>query len=114
MTHVLGYKGGQNDPTYCKWLCDVVSKPVNKLILLPREHLKSTVGIAVKVTQDILQSPDISILIASKTSGMSIDRLRVIKQHLSKSSLPVVFPEIISEQPEKDASARSGTYSSLL
>lgn len=109
-TKILGYGGNRVDPVFHRWFCDVLSDDISTLILLPRDHTKSTWGIATKVTQDIIKNPDWSILLATKTVEMSHQRLGVIKTHLETSCLSTLFPEILSPTPQTDAMSKTSRY----
>jgi len=113
-TKILGYEGVRVDPVFHGWFCDVLSEDISTLILVPRDHLKSTLGIAVKVTQDIIRNPNWSILLATKTVGMSEERLGVVKTHLETSCLPVLFPEILSPTPQTDAMSKTSRYKNIV
>ena len=113
-TKILNYGTRRVDPLFQRWFCDVLSEEKSKLILLPRDHTKSTWGIAIKVVQDVIKNPSWSILVASKTSSLSCHRLSVIKRHLSDSPLPILFPEIICKNPEREAMSKSSRYKDIL
>jgi hypothetical protein len=113
-TKILGYKGERVDPVFHQWFCDELSVERNTLFLLPRDHTKSTWGIAIKVTQDVLRNPDQAILLASNTSEMSLDRLRNVKANLSNKTLTTLFPEILSPDPEMDVKRKTSFYKNLV
>ena len=113
-TQALGYGGNRVDPLFHGWFCKVLTEEKSSLTLLPRDCTKSTWGIAIKVTQDVIKNPDWSILLATKTAKMSCDRLQVIKGHLENSPLPVAFPEILSPQPMQDAMSKTSRYKTLV
>lgn len=112
-TKILGYKGPRVDPSYHQWFCDELSVEEDTLILLPRDHTKSTWGIAIKVTQDILRNPNQSILLGSLTSSLSIKRLSVIRRHLERRELTTLFTDILSPHPEKDTKSSSSFYKDI-
>jgi len=113
-TKVLGYKGKRLDPVFHKWFCKELSKDVSTLFLLPREHTKSKWGIEIKVTQDILKNPNWSILLASATSKLSKDRIRVIKKHLTHPTITTLFPDIVSKNPDIDSKSFSSRYKDIV
>ena len=84
-------------------LCDFVdANPTRqKLILVPRGHLKSTLVTIGKVLQWIAQDPSVRILIANATYSMSVSFLTVIKRHLqfNEDYMQVFGP--IARNPEK-------------
>ena len=109
-TEVLGYSGSRVDPSFHAWFCKELDVEMDTLFLLPRDHTKSTWGIAIKVTQDVLRDPNISILLASLTSSLSIKRLDVIKQHLEDPALTTLFPDFLSPNPSLDAKSQTSFY----
>lgn len=113
-TKILGYKGERVDSLFMSWFCKVLTVDKSSLILLPRDHCKSTWGIAIKVTQDILINPNWSILLATKTAKMSCDRLSVIKKHLKDSAIPTLFPEIICRDPDRESMSKTSQYKDLV
>jgi predicted phage terminase large subunit-like protein len=72
-------------------MCDFVDKnPTRqKLLLVPRGHLKSTLITIGKCLQWICKDPSVRILIANATYEMSITFLNVIKRHLQTN--PVIL-----------------------
>ena len=83
------------------WLDDflVASKKKKKLILLPREHLKTSLITIGKSIQHILDNPDTSILFANVIQSNAESFLRVVKDFLTtKSILPKLFGKFESEK----------------
>jgi len=113
-TKILGYEGNRVDPIFHQWFCNVLSDDISSLILLPRDHTKSTWGIATKVCQDIVKNPNWSILLATKTVEMSQQRLGVVKNHLEVSCLPTLFPEILSPTPQTDSMSKTSRYRNIV
>jgi len=72
-----------------KELCDFVDwNPTRqKLILVPRGHLKSTLITIGKTLQWINEDPSVRILIANATYQMAVTFLRVIKNHLKGNAM---------------------------
>lgn len=105
-TDILGWKevrrGTDNrlDPRFHKWLCRILSIEDDKLILVPRLHLK-TAFVKCRIIQQILKNPYKRILLASKTSGLVERELRDIKRLLCTPLLRRLFPDVIPE-PGKD------------
>ena len=112
-TAILGYKGARVDESFHHWFCDELSVEEDSLFLLPRDHTKSTWGIAIKVTQDVIQDPNQSILLGSLTSSLSVKRLAVVKLHLANKKLTTLFPEFLSPNPELDAKSASSYYKDI-
>jgi predicted phage terminase large subunit-like protein len=109
-TKVLGYKGDRVDPSFHQWFCKELDVEQDTLFLLPRDHTKSTWGIAIKVTQDVLRDPNISILLASLTSSLSIKRLDVIKKQLEDPTLTTLFPDFLSPNPSLDVKSQTSFF----
>lgn len=85
---------------YLKWFCGELMKNESTLFLMPRDHLKSTVGIEVKAVHEVLIDPNQSMLLASLTATLSKDRLAVIKHHLTNKKLITAFPDILWKDPD--------------
>ena len=82
------------------WLSDFLdsSKKNKKLILLPREHLKTSIITIGKSIQHILQNPNESILFANVIQGNAEKFLREVKEHLTKSRLSKLFGNFVSDK----------------
>lgn len=69
----------------------------NKMILVPRNHLKSTVVTIVWVIQEILKNPNIRVLINNAIFNTASEFVRTIQAHLdTNSKLSKVFGEFRS------------------
>lgn len=86
-TEILGYK--DVNPELHKEYCDFVSWRTNpapkKLDLMPREHLKTTLGTVGLSIQEIINDPDITILIASFKWEKAREMLGEVKDHLENN-----------------------------
>jgi predicted phage terminase large subunit-like protein len=83
---------------------EVQASPDGHLDLWAREHYKSTVITFAKSIQDILVNPEVTIGIFSHTRPIAKGFLRQIKQEFEgNSTLKAWFPDIIWENPRKDA-----------
>lgn len=84
-------------------LCDFVdANPTRqKLILVPRGHLKSTLVTIGKVLQWIAEDPSVRILIANATYSMAVAFLNVIKRHLENNQEFMQIFGPIAANPEK-------------
>jgi predicted phage terminase large subunit-like protein len=96
-------KGRVNLGTVHKQMCDFVDmNPTRqKLLLIPRGHLKSTLITIGKTLQWIAENPSVRILIANATYSMATAFLSVIKRHLTNNS---TYKEIFGDlavDPEK-------------
>jgi hypothetical protein len=105
---VLGWKevkrGTANkiDPKFHRWFCNILEKDAgeDKLILVPRYHLKSTF-VKLKIIQDVLKDPNTSILLGSRTTTLTKQELLWIRRVFATPILRRLFPDIIPD-PGKD------------
>jgi hypothetical protein len=88
------------DPKFHKWLTSVMSLNEDKMILVPRDHLKST-WLKILVVQEILKDPNTSIVLSSRTKSLVVQQLDHIKRLLASPKLRALFPDQIPE-PGKD------------
>lgn len=72
----------------------------NKLIMLPRAHLKSHM-VATWAAWVITRTPEVTILYVSATAGLAITQLYAIKNILTNSSYTRYFPEYVHPQEGK-------------
>jgi len=112
-TRVLGYGTRRVDERYHRWFCRELQVEQDTLFLLPRDHTKSTWGIAIKVVQDVLRNRNQSILLGSLTASLSVKRMSVIKHHLKEPLLVTLFPEILSPNPELDSKSNTSVYKTM-
>lgn len=83
---------------------EVQAEPDGYLDLWAREHYKSTIITFAKSLQDILRDPEVTIGIFSHTRPIAKAFLRQIKRELeSNDRLKLWFPDIVWENPRKDA-----------
>ena len=84
-------------------MCDFVDKnPTRqKLLLIPRGHLKSSLVTIGKTLQWICENPNVRILIANATYSMAIAFLNVIKRHLTNNQMMIDIFGTIAKDPEK-------------
>lgn len=82
-----------------------LSRPsMKKALLLPRDHLKTSMVTIGKSIQFILLNPDVRILIANQIWDFSRKILSEIKGHLEdKSDLPKVFGQFVSHSWTADS-----------
>lgn len=78
-------------------------KPARKkALMMPRGHLKSTLGTIAFAIQQILKDPNVRILIANQVWDISRSFLREIKEQLEKSQLKYIFGEFQSAKWNED------------
>ncbi len=89
--------------TFHEELCNFVDNRPDKqkLILVPRGHLKSTIITIGKVLQWIARDPSVRILIANATYNNAISFLNVIKRHLQMNELFIEMFGPMAENPER-------------
>lgn len=103
-TEVLGWRPVKRrdriDPKFHRWLCGALQKDEDKLILVPRDHLKTT-WVKVRIIQKLLQNPNRVIGLISATGKLVEKETKDIKRWLCTPLLRQLFPEIIPD-PGKD------------
>ena len=83
---------------------EVQRAPDGYLDLWAREHFKSSIITQGGSVQEILRNPEITIGIFSHTSPIASGFLRVIKQVLESNQILLrVFPDVLYDNPDKDA-----------
>ena len=99
---VLGYSLLEEQPhrEICKFI-ETWDKR-KKLTLLPRGSSKTTIGTIAYSIQQILQDPNIRILIASETVGQSIKFLSEIKGHFEGDKFQSYYGNWQKEKGWKD------------
>lgn len=88
-------------PPFHRWLCRCMELPGDKMIMVPREHAKTTWMKAYIVQRILRASGKISIMLLSKTERLSVRNLKSIKRFLARPLLRKLFPELIPD-PGKD------------
>lgn len=69
----------------------------HQLILLPRDHAKSTL-IAYRVAWSIIKDPSIRILYISSTANLAEKQLGLVKQILTSRAVKTYWPELVNEE----------------
>lgn len=101
-----GYMYGDVHKEIFKWMQDYslygqgTANTTNKLIMLPRAHLKSHM-VATWAAWVITRTPEVTILYVSATAGLAITQLYAIKNILTNSSYTRYFPEYVHPQEGK-------------
>lgn len=101
-----GYMYGQIHLDIFKWLEDYTlygrgdNITANKLIMLPRAHLKSHI-VATWASWIIVRHPEVTILYVSATSGLAETQLSAIKNIMTSNIFMRYFPEYVHEQEGK-------------
>lgn len=73
-----------------------------KALLMPRGHLKSTLGTISLAILWILKDPNVRVLIANQVWDISRSFLREIKEQLEKSQLKYLFGDFVSAKWNED------------
>ena len=103
-----GYMYGQIHLDIFKWLEEYTlygrgkTLTANKLIMLPRAHLKSHI-VATWASWIVVRHPEVTILYVSATSGLAETQLSAIKNIMQSPVFMRYFPEYIQEQEGKRA-----------
>lgn len=103
-----GYMYGQIHLDIFKWLESYTlygrgeGLTANKLIMLPRAHLKSHI-VATWAAWLIVRHPEVTILYVSATAGLAETQLSAIKNMLQSTTFTRYFPEYIHPQEGKRA-----------
>ena len=79
------------DDKFHGWMCNALSSKGDKMIIVPRGHLKSA-WVKVKIVQDILKDPNIRIGFYSVTTGLVQNQLVSIKRLFQHPNLQKLFP----------------------
>ena len=101
-----GYIYGDIHKEYFQWMQEYTvygqgdTKTTNKLVMLPRAHLKSHM-VATWAAWVTTRHPEITILYVSATSGLAEAQLYAIKNILTSSEYTRYFPEYIHPQEGK-------------
>lgn len=99
-TEIMGWKNAKKgrrrrvDPQLHKWLARVLETEDDKLVLIPRLHLKTT-WVKLRIVQRILQNPNIRLLLGSTTTRLVEDELKDIKQMFQNPTIMRLFPKIV-------------------
>lgn len=101
-----GYLYGDVHKEIFKWMEEYTlfgqgnTNVTNKLIMLPRAHLKSHM-VATWAAWVITKHPEVTILYVSATAGLSIAQLYAIKNILTSPTFTRYFPEYVHPQEGK-------------
>jgi predicted phage terminase large subunit-like protein len=100
---VLGFKDWSKNPNLHDRIQRFMEKPTKfKLILIPRDHLKSTIITKGWSIQQMLRNPDVRILLANNTWDNARNFLQSIENYLTASVLPNLFGNFVSPRWNKD------------
>jgi hypothetical protein len=84
------------DPVFHEWLAREIQRPGDKLILVPRLHLKST-WVKLDIVRNLLLAPNNRLGLFSVASRLVEKELVEIKNLLSKPELRELFPDIVPD-----------------
>lgn len=88
------------DPSYHKWLCDILSTDMDLMVIVPRRHMKTT-WVKIKLIQNLLRNPFLRQAMYSSTSTLVEQELASIKRMLQTPTLMHLFPEVIPDPGKK-------------
>jgi hypothetical protein len=117
---VLGLGGAKDrrgksivDPRLHRWLCGLLEREGDKMILIPRRHAK-TFWVKVRIMQLILADPDVvRVALYSKTSNLVEAELKSIVRMFQSPTLMSLFPEEIPD-PGKNMNGWSRVTANML
>ena len=100
-TDVLGWdktREGKRriDPKFHKWLVGQLNRSEDKMILVARDHMKSS-WVKLKIVQTVLGNPNVRILLASATKRLVVQELNDIKRIFATKVLRSLFPDIVPD-----------------
>lgn len=102
-TQMLGYKDWQS-PLHDDLEVFLAKPASRKALLIPRNHLKTSLVTIGKTIQYVLKNPNVRVLLANQVWDISRKMLSEIKEHLSdKSQLPKLFGDFRSDFWNQDA-----------
>lgn len=101
---ILGFKDWSTNPNLHAKIEKFMDKPDKfKLVLIPRDHLKSTIITKGWAIQQMLRNPDIRILIANNTWDNARNFLQSIEGYLQPGSpMNKIFGNFVSPRWNKD------------
>ena len=82
------------DKVFHRWLAGVMGRPGDKLLEVPRGHLKSAFAM-LYIVQRILARPDIRVLLVSATAELVESEVGELKQLITHPLLLEAFPDVI-------------------
>ena len=75
------------DPVFHRWLCDELTAPGSCLILVPRDHLKST-WVTIYLTQQVLRDPEtVRAVVISSARDVAQRSIAMIIDHLTRPAI---------------------------
>lgn len=84
------------DPVFHKWLANEIQRTGDKLILVPRLHLKST-WVKLDIVRKVLMAPNKRIGLFSVASRLVEKELVEIKHMFQKPELRELFPDLVPD-----------------
>ena len=83
------------DPVFHRWLCDELTAPGSCLILVPRDHLKST-WVTIYLTQQVLRDPEtVRAVVISSARDVAQRSISMIIDHLTRPAIMELFGDVI-------------------
>jgi hypothetical protein len=89
-------KGRKNivDPQFHRWMCDILSKDEDCMLIVPRRHLKTTF-VKAKIVQLVLRDPNIRLALFSTTANLVESELTDIKRMFAMPKVLAFFPDVV-------------------
>ncbi len=81
------------------WWCKQDSHS-HQLLLLPRDHMKSTL-LAYRLAWELTKDPTLRILLISSTSNLAIKQLKFIKDILTNDTYRIYWPDMVEKEEAK-------------
>lgn len=85
---------GLVDPVFHTWLCSLLQGKEDRMILIPRRHMKTT-WVKVRVMQILLNDPGSRIALHSVTTNLVRKELRSLVRMFQNPMLVALFPDVI-------------------
>lgn len=87
-------KGRRNivDPRLHRWMARILEKPEDKMLIIPRRHLKTT-WVKCKIVQEVLKNPNIRIALYSTTANLVESELADLKRMFAMPKVLAFFSD---------------------
>ena len=115
---VMGWEGSHSgkrwrlDKKFHRWLARVLELEENKMVLVPRNHLKTT-WVKLRVVQLILRNPNVRVILASSTSTLVSYELADIVKMFQNPIIRRLFPTVVPPTGKKFSNWEKCTHDEL-